>query len=137
MPEEFILQLPSAVGPNESLARYLTHSNHYNLQTRSVRPTAFEPPSDLRLSVFRINGLDIEHVWKIGQVNVIGAMSRPRTLYGIGKIKASAVSHVHLDIDPDNVPPRHACLVGWPEQKSRRMSIAQELAASASLILRS
>lgn len=137
MPEESILQPASAVGPNESLARYLTSQRHYNLQTRSVRPSAFEPPSDLRLSVFRIDGLSIEQVWENGLVNVIGAMTQTRTLYGMGKIKASAVRDVHLDIDADDIPPRHACLIGWPEEKYRRMSIAQELAASARLILRS
>jgi hypothetical protein len=137
MPEESILELPSTVGSSVSLARYLTHRKHIRPSTQTVSSRAFEPPSDLRLSVFRIDGLRIEEVWEIGQVNVVNAMSPPGKLYGMGSIKVFAVRDVQLDIDPDNTPPRHACIVGWPEDKFRQMSIAQELAASAILVSRS
>lgn len=128
--------LTSTVGPHEPLARYLTQSKHYRLQDHSVKPKAFEPPSDLRLSVFRIDGLTIEEVWETGLANVIARMSEPRNLYGIADIKASASRDVGLDIDPDNTPQRHACVVGWPEDKSKQMLIQHELAAKAKLVLR-
>jgi hypothetical protein len=101
-----------------------------------VKPKAFEPPSSLRLSVFRTDGLSIEEVWAIGQSNVVNMMSEPRNLHGIADIKASAIRDVDLDIDPDNTPPRHACIVGWPEDKSKQMLIQLELAAKAKLVLR-
>jgi len=130
------MPLPSIVRPHESLARYLTQSNHYRTQDYSVKAKAFEPPSDLRLSVFRVDGLAIEEVWELGQSNVVDRMNQPRNLYGMANIKASAVRDVGLDIDPDNIPPRHACLVGWPESKSEQMLIQHELAAKAHLVLR-
>jgi hypothetical protein len=130
--------LPSTVSPHESLARYLTQSNHFRLQDHSVKPKAFEPPSStLRLSVFRIDGLSIEEVWQIGQSNVVDRMNEPRNLYGIADIRVSGVRDVDLDIHPDNTPPRHACIVGWPEDKSKQILIQLELAAKAKLVLRS
>ncbi len=137
MPEGSSTELPNTVNPDESLARYLTHRKHIRPSTQTVSSRAFEPPSDLRLSVFRIDGLSIEEVWEIGHVNVVNAMSPPGKLYGMGSVKAFAVRDVQLGVDPDNTPPRHACIVGWPEDKFKQMSIAQELAASAILVSRS
>jgi hypothetical protein len=131
------MQLLGAVSPSESLARYLTQRNHYHSPTSSVKPKAFDPPPNLRLSVFRIDGLTIDEVWNCGQKNVINTLPQPRNLHGYANIKASSVEDVSLNIDPDNTPPRHACIVGWPEDKSERMLITQELAARAKLTLRS
>lgn len=123
------MDLPGKVSPSESLARYLTHQNHYSSLNNAVKPAAFQPPPSLRLSVFRIDELTLEEVWEIGQVNVVN-------IYGFADIKASAVYEKNLDTDPDNNPPRHADIVGWPQEKSERKLIAQELAAKATLRLR-
>jgi len=132
-----IMVLASTVNSNESLARYLTQSNHFSTATHSVKPKAFDPPPNLRLSVFRIDNLAIEDVWQIGQEHVINIMPQPRNLYGYADIKADKAQDLNLDIDADNNPPRHASIVGWPEDKSERKLIAQELAANSKLILRS
>ena len=100
----------------------------------SVKPVAFLPPLNLRLSVFRIDGLTLEEAWGIGQANVVP--SPGQDLHGFADIKASAVYQSNLDVEPDNRPPRHADVVGWPEEKSERKLIAQELAARATLRLR-
>ncbi len=128
------MDLPSKVSPSESLARYLTHHYHYSSLTNSVKTAAFQPPSNLRLSVFRIDGLIPKEVWEIGRVNV--APLPGKDVYGFANIIASAVCEMDLDVDPDNNPPRHADIVGWPQEKSERTSIAQELAAKATLRLR-
>ena len=133
------MRLPSTLSGGESLARYLTHRNHYNELTSSVMPGAFDPPPDLRLSVFRIDGLSDLEVWENGQVNVIDRMLQPRSLYGFADIKVVEVQATSLTVDPDNTPPRHACIVGWPEgesNKSKRKLLAQELASKAKLKLR-
>ena len=59
-----------------------------------------------------------------------------RPLLGRAEIKAQDASDVGLGIEPDSKPPRHANLVGWPNEKHERMSMAQELAARASLVVR-
>ena len=65
-------------------------------------------------------------------------MSRPtaRTLHGRADILASQVEVVGLRLKPDNVPERHAEIVGWPQAKDEQLSLAQQLAAVALLRLR-
>lgn len=128
--------LTSIVSPTESLGRYLPQRAYYSIAKNSVKPQAFMPPLDLRLSVFRIDGLQLEEIWKIGQREVIDASPQPRELYGIADVKALKVQENDLEVEPDNIPPRHANIIGWPEEKAQRMLIAQELAAGAKLVLK-
>lgn len=130
------MQLPNSLRGSEPLARYLTQSNHFNLPTYSVKPRAFDPPPDLRLSVFRIDGLGTEDIWKCGQINVTNMMPEPRHIYGIANIRVSEVQAASLSVDPDNNPERHASIVGWPEDKSERKLLTQELALKAKLLLK-
>ena len=128
--------LPSIVNPNESLARYLNNKRGYfSTDRNSVLPRAFMPPPNLRLSVFRIDGLKLDEVWEIGQKEVIDVLPQPKTLYGMADIKASKVREFDLEIEPSNMPLRHADICGWPE-KAKHKSIAQQLAAEAKLILK-
>jgi hypothetical protein len=129
------MELASTVSPSESLARFLTSSTHYSREKHSVKPAAFlPPPPDWRLSVFRIDGLAIEEVCGIGQEKVIGKRTE-RTIHGFADIIARVFQDSRLTIDPDNDPPRHASVVGWPADKASQKLIAIELAASASLVL--
>ena len=128
--------LPSIVSPDESLARYLNEKKGYfSTDRNSVLPRAFMPPSNLRLSVFRIDGLKLDEVWEIGQKEVIDVLPEPKTLYGMADIKASKVREFDLEIEPSNTPPRHADICGWPE-KAKHKSVAQQLAAEAKLVLK-
>ena len=130
------MSLPSIVNPDESLARYLSEKKGYFSTSRnSVLPRAFMPPLNLRLSVFRIDGLKLDEVWEIGQREVIDVLPEPKTLYGMADIRASKVREFDLEIEPSNIPPRHADICGWPE-KAKRKSVAQQLAAEAKLILK-
>ena len=131
--------LANTVGQEESLARYLTQRDHFSRPDNVVRARAFMPPPNFRLSVFRIAGLSTEAVWDMGQREVINNMPQPRTLYGMADIKVLSVQKNNLIVDPNNTPVRHANIVGWPEEpenKARRQSIAQELAAEARLVLK-
>ncbi len=134
------MQSLSALDSNESLARCLYQSNHFKGETHSVLPKAFEPPSsNLRLSVFRICGLDIYEVWTYLQTNAINKMPQRPTFYGIADITVSAVQTTGLVVDPDNIPFRHASIIGWPEgdtNKSKRKLLSQQLASKAKLVLR-
>lgn len=126
----------SLVSPSESLGRYLTEKNHFSRLKSEVKFKAFMPPPDRRLSVYRIDGLGLDEVWHIGENNVVLAMSPPKTLYGVADIKAGIVERQSLKIEADDIPLRHANVVGWPEQESEQMSLAQVLAAEARLVLK-
>jgi len=56
-------------------------------------------------------------------------------LHGRADIQARFILKMGLQIDPDDTPPRHANIFGWPELKEERKSMAQELAAKAALRL--
>lgn len=127
------MQLEQVAG-NEPLARYLTQSNHLSPSLNCVRPKAFDPPLDMRLSVFRIHGFSIHAVWENGNTNVVDKMSPPRRLHGVAQIITSTVRGVGLDAVPDEPPPRHACIVKWPQDKSERILLSQKLAAQAQLL---
>jgi len=130
------LVLDNTVGQEESLARYLTQRDHFSRPDNAVKPKAFMPPPNFRLSVFRIAGLSTEAVWDMGQREVINNMLQPRTLHGMADIKVLSVQKNNLIVDPDNTPFRHANIIEWPEEKEKRKIIAQELAADAKLILK-
>jgi len=124
------------VNSDESLGRYLPESSYFSASKNSVRPKAFMPPTNLRLSVFRIEGLSLEKVWGIGQ-KVIEAMPTPKILYGVADIKVAKVRENELEVDADNIPTLgHANIIGWPEDKGKQKLIAQSLAAEANLILK-
>lgn len=115
--------------PDELLARYILSRNHFN--SSRAKPLAFEPPKDLRLSVFRIFGLGEPQIWDLGYRHV--AEPSNRTLYARADFSVSLVNRLALNVHRSDSPPRHADIVGWPSSKNERMSIAQQLAAESSL----
>ena len=116
------------------LGRYLIFSNWFNPSRGKVKASAFLPPRDLKLSVFKIFNLSEDNIWEIGK-KVIEALKEKRTLYGIAEIKAIEVLNNSLTINIDNKPLYHANIVGWPKDKSERKLIAIKLANNATLKL--
>ena len=129
------MKLPAIVNPDEVLSRYLLSRSLFSPQKKRVKSSAFLPPPDLKLSVFRVNGLTEKEIWELGERDVVQKQSTSKTLYGRADVKASSVWNVNLRIDPNDIPPRHADLIGWPEEKSARKLIALELAEQAELEL--
>lgn len=129
------MALSTVVSPSESLGRYLTEHGHFARTKNEVKFKAFMPPTNLCLSVCRIEGLQIDEIWHEGQ-KVIRAMLQQKTLYGVADIKAGIVEGRTLKIEPDKLPCRHANIIGWSEEEAKQLSIAQELAAEARLVLK-
>jgi hypothetical protein len=127
--------IPKEINGQEAIARYITSSRWYSREKNIVKPLTFMPPPDLKLSVFRIDNLSEPEIWKIGFEKVISKMIQPKNLHGRADIQALNILENNLQIEPDNTPPRHADIIGWPELKEEQKSIAQELAAKASLRL--
>jgi hypothetical protein len=113
----------------ETLARYIYSRNHYRSSDHTVKHSAFIPPKDKRLSIFRISSLSESEIWSIG-----GTL-RAQSLLGRADIKALSIWETGLSIDPDDTPPRHANIVGWPNEDSAIMLKAIELAEKAQLHL--
>jgi hypothetical protein len=125
---------PIHVNPDENLARYLFSRKHYSTAYQTVKYTAFiPPPANNRLSVFRISDLSGSEVWNIGE-NI--GTQRGKTLFGRADIEAMSILETGLSINADDIPHRHANIIGWPEEASAIKLKAIELAEKAQLHLK-
>ena len=126
------------VSPDESLARYIFDKRHYSVSDEKgkegrVTYRAFLPTKNGETSVFRVADLSDTEIWDIGEREV--AQKRQMSLLARGDINVSKVTALGLKVDPNNNPPRHANIIGWPE-KSAQTAIAIELAGRAQLHLK-
>src|SRR5438874_379842 len=104
------------VTSDEHLARCLTQSNHFHRVEARVTDRAFLPGRDGATSVFRVDGLPDDQIWRLADKHV--AAPSGRRVLGTGTLLAQTVTEVGLRVEPDNDPPRHAAIVDWPEEKS-------------------
>lgn len=80
--------------------------------------------------MFRILGLRENEVWALGE------KLRPEPPLGRADINVAAVRETGLTVDADDIPPRHANIVGWPDEASAIKLKAMELAEQAILHLK-
>jgi hypothetical protein len=118
---------------DEILSRFIFSDSHFRRGQGGVKPVPFLPsPESLETSVFRGTGLTRSEIRAAGDV---AGEPRGRTLKAWGDVLAGVVFGVGLNVRPDNVPERHAAIIGWPEQKDAQISLAQQLAEAATLRL--
>ena len=123
----------TSCGPDEMLARYLLSRSQFSRHKQLVKSSAFMPPPSNELSMFRIDGLPEAQAWRLGLTHV--AEPQQRTLYGRADLGTATVAGVGLSARPDDDPPRHVSVVGWPEEKHAQKLIALQLAQAAALRL--
>lgn len=125
--------MTEVVLPEETLSRFIFSSGHFAATKGIVKYRAFMPDPYDDLSVFRTSDWTEERIWEQGKAD------SERTLKARGDLLASVVMEAEeLFIDPDDEPPEHANIKGWPagpENKSKRMEIAMSLAFEAKLLL--
>lgn len=123
-----------SIGSSETLTRYLFQRSHFSRTKGRVKYSAFLPISDGQTSVFRVSSLADSEIWSIG-VTFVASVSR-RTIRARADTVANEVTIIGLDVVPDPAArPRHANIVNWPEEASKRKLFAMLLANSASLAL--
>ena len=127
------MDVPEHLMPTDPLARYLLQKTHYSALNSRVKPGAFLPNRERQTSVFLIRGLSEQEIWQIGEEHVSGPLDK--RLRARADVIVSTVEEQGLRVDLDNIPPRHANIIGWPEEKSAQKLIALELASRASLVL--
>jgi hypothetical protein len=116
------------------LTRFIFSQSDFNPAKNLIRHRVFMPRTDGAVSVFSIDNLNEGRVWAIG-TNV--ANDRSQNLHARADIDSKSVIVHGLRVVPDEPPPRHRNIVGWPplEQKEDQKLIAMELAAAARLLL--
>jgi len=127
--------LPDFVEDDEDIARFLTQSNQFN--SFGAKPSSFLPnPKYKNTSVFRdvVDPSVLRNVWE-------ATSTGNRSLKGAAVCKAAAVRVCRLDVQPEEPPPKHANIVGWPWiesdlelQKAQQLELAVQLASSCELI---
>ncbi len=100
--------LPEQISDDEPLARFLTSRSQYNQQ--GPKAAAFLPsPADNMTSVFRHDKEPVEGLWRIAQQAL-----QARVAYGAAIVTAVHVRNAGLLVQAEEPPPRHANIVGWP-----------------------
>ncbi len=119
--------------PEEPITRFIRDKNYYRAD-RTLRHSAFMPwRQDMQVSVFRIFDIDTNEIWEIGNLHLV--TSHKQQLLGRADLKVSDATDIGLQVVPDDPPPRHANIAGWPEDGSKHKLLAAQLAAKASLHL--
>lgn len=120
----------SPIDPTETLTRFLYFKNHYRPLDHTVRHAAFMPPKNKLLSVFRIFDLRENEVWRLGDT------LRTESPLGRADLKTIVVTESGLTVDADDIPPRHANIMGWSDESSEIKLKAMILAEKALLRLK-
>jgi hypothetical protein len=117
------------IHPSDWVARYLLEGEIRN-SDRTIRHQAFMPPLSLKHSVFKIYNLSDEDIWSLAVEKVEPARGK---VIGRGDLRVSEIIENSLRVEPDEDPgSRHADMVGWPNDRNHRATIAKVLAAIAS-----
>ncbi len=126
--------MDEAVSADENITRFINQKAYFRPGDRSVKHNAFMPNRDGEVSVYRITGIDDSEVYAIGTEYFAEITGKP--LMGRADIIASEILRHELSIQSHQDPhPRHANIIGFPDEKSKQRLIAIELATEAELHL--
>jgi len=126
--------LAEIVSDDECLARFLLNKKYIRKGKMKPHHAAFVPYSRVELSVSRIDGIEENEIWKLGE-RVVEMRSDNVRLFGRAELQAFRYRQKeYLDVIKDEPPPRHAIVKGWPDIKAKQKMIALELAEDARLI---
>ena len=148
MPDGYEIAHAVPVDPAEVVARFTINDGHYAKSKNRVKTAMFSPPSHLRLSVFRVEGLTDTTTAELGQAEFGDKLTVPKKVLAWAILTADKVTAHGLNFVPGSAaqPPkpahlRHADVVGWPAieggdlARSKRLEIAGLLAEASTLHL--
>ena len=132
--------MADTIAPDEQLSRFVLDRNHFT--SEHVKFRAFLPPKNqVVLSVSRTRHLEDAEIWALGDQHVASASRRTiqaRADFGCAVLSEIKADEHCLAAVPDEPPPRHANVTGWPsiERKELQKVLAQQLAARTRLTVR-
>lgn len=122
--------------PTTPLTRYIFSDRHFNKAKNRVKPDAFLPPADNKLSVQDITSLNPTEIWSIG--HSVGLVAR-RRLKARADFLTGVVLANGLRVEIDEPPTGHRNIVGWSvlesEKESSDLLKAMQLAEESNLHL--
>src|SRR5712692_6765886 len=124
-------RVSSRVDPAEDISRFIFSKDHFK---ETVKVGAFMPKEGADISVYRTTSCTEEKIWWLGDWYVARPRVDHRPLLARGDLNASDFSAQDLVIRKHSTPhPRHANVVGWPNDKPTRKMKATALANLARL----
>lgn len=119
-----------SIDPSENVSRFLLKGD-IRVQDNVIRPAVFLPSaSKLEISVFRIYNLSEAAIWALAIEQVEPQRGQ---VIGRGELTVSTIIEESLRVTPDqDTASRHTNIVGWPDNRDARATIAKVLAAKAS-----
>lgn len=122
----------TGIDNTELLARFIVSSKWYRAD-QTIKPEAFLPHPEGKLSVTRHSGITKTELWQIGREV---ALSRQANLHGRTDLLAGDCRKQGLHVVPDEPPKNHVHVENWPSEKSAQKMIALELAKVSSNLIR-
>ena len=126
--------LPSEIAENEQFTRFLVHSNQFRTGNGGrVMPSALLPLNNKKrarweTSTHRTDGLSQLDVWRLGY-RFVENVANNRRIKARGSGSVATVLAQALQFDVNGRPyPRHADIIGWPDDKHARMMQATQIA---------
>ena len=111
------------------------NSNEFRPSNKTVKPKAFMPPKNKRLSVYRISTLSEDEIWSIGEEFV--AEPRGQTLYGQADLLAQDVYDLKQKVEPETSRHcLHADIIPWPDGREDMLFFATKLALKSKFVLK-
>ena len=121
------------IDPKERLSRFILSKNEFRSSDQTVKPKAFVPPKNKRLSVYRTSTLTEDEIWSIG--NEFVAQPRGKTLYGRADLLAQDVCTLQQKIEPEtSIHPLHADIIPWPDGRDDILFLATQLAQRSKFV---
>ncbi len=125
------------INSDEVVTRYLFSKHHFSIDKKIVKSSAFYPfpKKDFgKISVFRIDDLSDDEIWKLGYNEV--ALKRQKDILARGDIKVNDIFQINLDIKPEheNMHIRHSNII-FPDDDLKSKELAAELALITELKL--
>lgn len=123
--------LSEKVGPSELLARFVFKKKMFFAKNGKPKPATMYPNrNNNQTSVSRIDGLNLDEIKELGYDCKRLRQDDP-PLFGHVELLNQSVLRNELDTLADDIPPRHANIVGWEafedsKQKLIAAAIAQD-----------
>ena len=121
-----------SISPNDRLSRFIRSKRHIAISKHIVKPGAFLPPPNKKLSVFHTEHINEIRIWKLADA-YIGLEKRVEFR---ADIISKNIEDTNLSIELDNNPKFHGNIIGWPDGKDMQKACAMELASVAKLQIR-
>lgn len=129
----------SNVEPSFRLSRFLTSKkSHFSIKNGYVKSAAFMPmynkvKNRYETSVFQVDNLSNKIIQNMGAKYITGKSGKE--VYGYARISHQSIETTGLSVNPDNKPPRHANVCGWPERKDEQKLYAIKLSQASKLVI--